>query len=151
MAIFNKSNDKKKPSSNATTVIAHGTKIEGELQIECNLHIDGQFNGTIKAKKNVTIGKTGIAKGDLFTKKLILSGNFIGNVDADTIYILKDGKLCGQVIKSELIIEKGGLFEGESKIKDTLKLTNKKPLKIDSKKSEQEETPKQNPIKDKSS
>ena len=132
MAIFNKSNDQKKPSSNATTVIANGTKIKGELHIDCNLHIDGEFDGIIKAKKNVTIGKTGLIKGDLFTKKLIISGNFIGNVDADTIYVLKDGKLCGKVIKTELIIEKGGLFEGESKIKETPSITHTEPLKIDS-------------------
>jgi len=112
-------------------VIANGTKIEGKIEIECNLHIDGEFEGTIKSKKNVTIGKSGVVTGDIIADKLIVSGNFTGNADADVVDVLPNGKVFGKVLANEFVIERGGFFEGESKTKDTLKLENNKPLEIE--------------------
>lgn len=131
MAIFNKSDVKSSVNSSGTTVIANGTKIEGKIQIECNLHIDGEFEGTIKSQKNVTIGKTGVVTGDIIADKLIVSGNFTGNADADVVDVLPNGKVFGKVLANEFVIERGGFFEGESKTKDTLKLENNKPLEIE--------------------
>ena len=131
MAIFNKSDVKPSVNSSGTTVIANGTKIEGKIEIECNLHIDGEFEGTIKSKKNVTIGKSGVVTGDIIADKLIVSGNFTGNADADVVDVLPNGKVFGKVLANEFVIERGGFFEGESKTKDTLKLENNKPLEIE--------------------
>jgi len=136
MAIFNKSNDKSnKPSINAsgTTIIANGTRIKGEVEIECNLHIDGEFEGVIRSEKNVTIGKSGLVKGEIYSDKLIISGSFTGNVDSHIVDVLASGKLYGKVLANELVIERGGFFEGESKTKDNLKIESQKPLVIDSK------------------
>ena len=97
------------------------------------MHIDGEFEGIVKSQKNVTIGKTGIVKGDIFSDKLIISGAFTGNVDSDIVDVLPNGKLYGKVLANEFVIERGGFFEGESKTKDTIKLENAKPLIIESK------------------
>ncbi len=135
MAIFNKSDDKpNKPNSNAsgTTVIANGTKVKGDIIIECNLHIDGIFEGLIKSENNVTIGKTGVVKGDIFSDKLIVSGAFTGKVDSDIVDVLPTGKVYGNVLANEFVIERGGFFEGESKTKDSLAIENTKPLIIES-------------------
>lgn len=131
MAIFNKSDVKSSINSTGTTVIAYSTKVEGKIEIECNLHIDGEFEGSIKSQKNVTIGKTGIVTGDIIADKLIVSGNFKGNADADVVDVLPNGKVFGKIFANEFVIERGGFFEGESKTKDTLKLENNKPLEIE--------------------
>jgi len=135
MAIFNRPNDKSgRPSVNAsgTTIIASGTSFKGEVEIICNLHIDGEFDGIIRSEKNVTIGKSGLVKGEIYSEKLIISGAFSGSVDADVVDVLPNGKLFGSVLANEFVIERGGFFEGESKTKDGLKLENSKPLTIDS-------------------
>ena len=98
------------------------------------MHIDGEFEGVIKSQKNVTIGKTGFVKGDIVSDKLIISGEFTGNIDSDIVDVLPSGKLYGKVLANELVIERGGFFEGESKTKDSLKLEKSKPLIIESKK-----------------
>lgn len=134
MAIFNKSDDKPNNKSTGTTVIAHGTTIKGKISIECNLHIDGEFEGNIKSEKNVTIGKSGVVVGDIISDKLIVSGEFSGNSDANIVDVLPGGKIIGKVLANEFVIERGGFFEGESKTKDTLKIENNKPLIIESKK-----------------
>jgi len=124
MAIFNKSSEITNKSANETTIIAHGTNIKGEINIQCNLHIDGSFDGIIKADKNVTIGKTGIVQGEIEANKISISGNITGNINANIIYLLKDGKLFGKVLQNELIIEEGALFEGETKIKKSTKIND---------------------------
>jgi cytoskeletal protein CcmA (bactofilin family) len=120
MAIFNKSNDKPITNSTGTTVIANNTKINGSIDIECNLHIDGEFEGKINSQNIVTIGKSGIVTGEIFANKVIVSGSFNGSIDSDNIEILPKGKLHGNVSTNEFVIERGGFFEGESKTKKTI-------------------------------
>ncbi|RDX33583.1 polymer-forming cytoskeletal family protein [Arcobacter sp. HD9-500m-PIT-SAG02] len=135
MAIFNKPNDKSsKTSINAsgTTIIAAGTRIKGEIEIECNLHIDGEYEGIVRSQKNVTIGKSGLLKGEVHADKVIISGAFSGSIDSNIVDILSNGKLFGSVIAKEFVIERGGFFEGDSKTKDSLNLENAKPLILDS-------------------
>jgi len=130
MAIFNKSDVKSSSNSSGTTVIAQGTKIDGRIDIECNLHIDGTFDGTIKSDKIVTIGKSGLVTGEIIADKLMVSGDFKGNIDASVVDVLPKGKIFGKVLANEFVIERGGFFEGESKTKDSLKLENNKPLEL---------------------
>jgi len=44
MAIFNKSD-----TESNTTIIAAGTKIDGEFNLNCKLHIDGEVTGKINS------------------------------------------------------------------------------------------------------
>jgi len=81
------------------------------------LHIDGEFEGKINSHNIVTIGKDGVVKGEIFSEKFIVSGVFNGTIDSEYIEILPQGKLHGNIITNELVIERGGLFQGESKAK----------------------------------
>ena len=100
-----------------TTVIAKGTTITGKIDIECKLHIDGEIDGTINSSSIVTVGTSGIIKGEVFSEKLLVSGEVVGNCDCANIEILAEGKIVGDIVSSNLIIESHGFFEGTSKIK----------------------------------
>lgn len=88
------------------------------MDLDCTLHIDGIFEGTINSKSMVTIGKSGVVNGEIYANKVIVSGSFSGIVDSEFIEILADGKVFGKVIAKEFMIEKKGVFEGESKVKN---------------------------------
>ena len=47
-----------------------------------------------------------------------MSGSFTGLCDCDVIEILPQGRVDGQIITKELVIERKGCFTGESKIKE---------------------------------
>ncbi|HIQ50632.1 MAG TPA: cell shape determination protein CcmA [Nautiliaceae bacterium] len=113
MGLLSKSNSLS-ISSNNTTIVASGTKIEGSILVESKLHIDGYVDGKIKVGDAVSIGKKGIAKGEIFAKKVIVSGVFEGNIESDIIEILGGGKVVGKILYKELIIEQKGIFIGES-------------------------------------
>lgn len=65
------------------------------------------------------IGKSGIVRGDMQTASLIVSGRFIGNVTSNVLEIKPQGRVEGIVVVGEIIIERKGVFIGESKIKDS--------------------------------
>ena len=117
MAIFNHSDDAPTQNNN-TTIITEGSFIKGEMTLDCNLYIDGEFEGSIKSKKLVTIGKSGRVRGDIHTHHLVVQGIVEGSVDSNKLEIMAAGKVLGSILSGELIIEAKGHFEGESKIKN---------------------------------
>ncbi|RDU58537.1 polymer-forming cytoskeletal protein [Helicobacter sp. MIT 99-5507] len=121
MAIF--TNDNKQfdaPNSNGATIIAAKTKFKGELNIECHIHIDGEFEGNINSTNTVLVGKSGVVNGDIMAQRVIVSGNFSGSIDSECIEIMPNGRVEGIIVCNELYIEKKGIFIGESKIKSKM-------------------------------
>ncbi|NOQ30543.1 MAG: polymer-forming cytoskeletal protein [Helicobacteraceae bacterium] len=119
MAIFSNGDDAKVAGADTTTIITEGSSIQGEMQLTCDLYVDGKFDGKIDSQKSITVGKNGFIQGEINTKHLIVQGEVKGTVDADRIEIKESGKISGTMSSSELIIEAQGIFEGESKIKTT--------------------------------
>ena len=73
------------------------------------------------------IGKSGHIKGNVYAQKFVVSGKFEGDVEADIVEILPLGTINGRVITPEFVIERKGIFIGESKIvKKDQKEENKK-------------------------
>ncbi len=108
-----------------TTIIAMGTSIEGEIVAESNLHIDGSFEGKLISKNTISIGQSGLASGEIVAEKLIVSGKFNGTANCNIIEIMPHGRIDGNIIVNELVIEREGFFVGESRIKNE---RSKKPL-----------------------
>jgi cytoskeletal protein CcmA (bactofilin family) len=119
MAIFNNSDSQttSKTDSN-TTIVTAGAKIKGEITLSCNLYIDGELEGEINSSKEVNIGKSGTVKGTLRAENLIVQGYLEGSIDASRVEIKAEGRVSGEIISKELIIEAKGIFEGNSIVKD---------------------------------
>ena len=128
MAIFN--NGDSQPQSNQTdsntTIITAGAKIKGEIELSCNLYIDGELEGSIISKKEVNIGKNGHVNGNITTQRLVVQGHVEGSVSADIVEIKAAGHVSGEITAGELVIEAKGIFEGSSIVKNT-----NTPLKIE--------------------
>lgn len=129
MAIFNNSSNKgssDRKSNSSTTIITEGATFKGELSLQCDIYIDGHFEGTLGSQSMVTVGKNGEIKGDIHAGHLVVQGVVEGTVDADRVEIKGTGCIRGTVVSSEMTIEEKGLFEGESRIKkETPQLTAK--------------------------
>jgi cytoskeletal protein CcmA (bactofilin family) len=88
------------------------------MNLECNLYVDGDFEGIIHSNKEVNIGKKGHIKGDVATKRLVVQGYIEGTVNAEKIEIKAHGRINGTIESGELIIEAKGVFEGSSIVKN---------------------------------
>jgi cytoskeletal protein CcmA (bactofilin family) len=109
MGVFSKSNTN---HSKTTTLISQGAFFKGDVLVSGNLHIDGAIEGNIKSESNISIGKEGKVKGDIKAKRLIITGKFEGKAECDEVEILKGGILNGEIFVKNLVIEKGGEFNG---------------------------------------
>lgn len=98
------------------------------MNLECNLFVDGVFDGTIRSHKEVTVGKNGMIKGEIYAKHLVVLGEVTGNVSVDVVEIKSNGKITGTIESSELIIEPKAFFEGTSVVKSPAPTLAEKPL-----------------------
>lgn len=131
-----KQSNGKETAGGAATIIAANTRFKGEIDTDCHFHTDGEFVGTIHSKNTVNVGKSGVITGDVFAQKVIISGKVTGNVEAKSIEILAGGRLEGEIASDELVIERKGMFLGQSKnsLKDPQMLINKPLDKLEIKK-----------------
>ena len=130
MGIFTKS-DKSSTNPSNTTIIAAGTKIRGELQVECRMYVDGEFSGPIDSTSIITVGKGGYIEGDVAAEKLIINGGFSGTADCGEIRILAGGRVVGRITCKTLMIERGGIFNGQNRIKNLpLEISDRSQIEI---------------------
>ena len=116
MAIFKKGETMAK-NTDATTIISQGSKIKGDFELNAKLHVEGEIEGKVNSINFVSIGKTGLIKGELKANRLLVDGIFDGELEVDILEITKSGKVIGNIIIKDLIIEQGGVFEGTSTLK----------------------------------
>jgi len=130
MGIFTKS-DKSSTNPSNTTIISAGTKIRGELQVGCRMYVDGEFSGPIDSTSIITVGKNGYIKGDVAAEKLIITGSFSGTADCGEIRILAGGRVVGRITCKTLMIERGGIFNGQNRIKTPpLEISDRSQIEI---------------------
>ena len=121
MAIFSSSsitNKSNSPEAN-TTIITAGTKITGEIELACNLYIDGEFQGNIISSKEVNVGKNGRVQGSLIANRVVAQGYIEGSVAAERVEIKTAGHINGEIASQELVIEPQGIFQGNSIVKNS--------------------------------
>ncbi len=118
MAIFNNSDIKPNGADANTTIITAGAKFKGEIELSCNLYIDGEIEGTIQSSQEINVGKNGKIKGTIITSKLIVQGFVEGSVDASKVEIKSQGHIKGEISSNELTIEPKAVFEGNSSVKN---------------------------------
>lgn len=111
MAVFNKNAI---DTSNQTTIISAGAFITGEFRISSILHVDGSVEGEVISDNTVIIGKNGILKGSVSAQRVVINGQFFGNITAEYIELLNGGILVGDITARNLSIENGAKFNGKS-------------------------------------
>ncbi|MDF2153069.1 polymer-forming cytoskeletal protein [Vibrio sp. CAU 1672] len=113
MGIFN-SNRGTKNRATASTLIAKGCTISGELKVESDIQIDGMVEGQVHVEGTLVVAETGRVKGDVYAKQLIINGMLDGKCHAENIQVLAKGRVSGTIWSNNLSIETGGKFFGEA-------------------------------------
>lgn len=109
----------KAPSANPNmtdTIIGEKSRIEGNLLTDTSLRIEGQVEGDIETKGDVTIGQNGkVLNCQIKARNVINAGVIRGAVHArEKLTITETGKLYGDIHVKSLNIANGGHFEGTS-------------------------------------
>lgn len=104
-------------SSSGSTIIGSNTKLVGNFTLSDSLHLDGRIEGDIQSEADVTVGKSGSLEGEIVARRVLISGQVRGRIDAERLEIVSGGVVEGSVVTVDLVIEPGGRFNGSSEIR----------------------------------
>jgi len=90
---------------------------EGKITFEGIFHLDGKVVGEILNSGILILGETAIIQGKLGVDTLVLNGRVEGEVNAkERVEIHSKGKIFGTITAPILVIQDGGIFEGNCKM-----------------------------------
>lgn len=96
------------------TVLGPDCRISGELALDNDAVIMGQFKGTLRVSGQLELTESAEVAGTIIVGTLRLSGNVEADVVAeDGVELLPGAQLIGQLFTSRLNIVEGAIFQGD--------------------------------------
>ena len=100
--------------SNSATLISEGTLLQGDINSENDLRIDGTIQGNIICSAKVVIGPSGIVEGNIHGKQADVTGKVIGNIAVQEILQLRgQSNVQGNLNAATLQIDPTAVFNGQ--------------------------------------
>ncbi|KWX77788.1 cell division protein [Paenibacillus riograndensis] len=101
------------PVKSTDSLIGHGGTLEGKLNCDTNLRIEGNFSGEINCQGTVTVGEQGTVRSSIRAQDIIIAGKVYGDVIADQRLMMTDtGQLHGNILAGSLSIMEGSVLNG---------------------------------------
>ena len=95
-----------------------GSHFEGELKFEQSFRVDGKVVGKVVSDGDLVVGERGEIDGEIRVGRLFVSGLVKGEVHVSRrLAIHPHGRVEGAVYAKALVIEEGGILEGQSSMK----------------------------------
>jgi cytoskeletal protein CcmA (bactofilin family) len=96
-----------------TSIIANGVKISGTVEADgAELQVDGEIEGNVRGG-SVTVGDTGMVKGDMVSESVTVHGRVEGSVRARKVMLARNAHVLGDIVHQSLSVEMGAVFEGQ--------------------------------------
>lgn len=109
--------DSPSESTKTNTIIADGTKLKGNINLDGDIQIYGVVIGDIIVNEGtLRLMRSGHIEGNLTAPHITVDGRVEGVCVSDNLEVLENGRLNGIVKGSNFSIKKGGVFIGQSEI-----------------------------------
>jgi cytoskeletal protein CcmA (bactofilin family) len=121
------------PASNeaALSIIAPGTKVQGDVETSSVLKIEGVVEGTIRGARQVLIGRQGEVKGDVHAREVVVGGKVDGTITAaERVEVQGASSVTGDIYTKSIVILEGGRVNGTVRMEDTVPFAAKTELKV---------------------
>jgi cytoskeletal protein CcmA (bactofilin family) len=97
------------------TLIGSDAFFDGTISCNEGIRIDGRFKGRIECGATLVISDAGKVEGDVIANDVVVAGELAGSVTArECLHVSKSGKLYGDIFTTRLVMEPGGIFDGNS-------------------------------------
>jgi cytoskeletal protein CcmA (bactofilin family) len=114
MAMFDKKEVSAVSNPKAMNQLGQGTVINGEINSDADIRIDGMVRGNVISKGKIVLGATGVIEGDIHSENAYLEGRVSGNVEVTDLLILsKTSFVNGDISIKKLVVEEGAKFNGK--------------------------------------
>ncbi len=96
---------------NALNSLVKGTVIEGQINSESDLRVDGTIKGTLICKSKVIIGPTGYVEGEIRCANAIVEGRMDGTIHvSELLNVRETAEVKGEIFTNKLIVQSGAIF-----------------------------------------
>ncbi|HEX8358740.1 MAG TPA: polymer-forming cytoskeletal protein [Longimicrobium sp.] len=103
------------------SIIGPGMRIVGDLTTDGAVRVEGEIRGTVRASKEVVIGREGLVEGEIYTQNAVIGGRVRGTVVAEARLELQASCDIEGVIHARaqhLHLEEGARFNGQVQMLD---------------------------------
>jgi len=108
---------KKEIETKFDLIIGPSSKVNGDLECEASIRIDGIVNGNITAKGHVILSENGVINGSVLCDNLEIHGKCYGDVKTiGKIDLSSTSTLIGDVVCTMLNTKTGANFQGNCKV-----------------------------------
>src|SRR5205809_7768632 len=113
MAIFTEKGHGASETETGLSIIGTGMRVVGDITAEGVVKIEGTVVGTVRAGRQVLVGKGGEVEGDVISREAIIGGEVRGSIRADErIEIQSTSVVHGDIAAKSLLVQEGGEING---------------------------------------
>ncbi|MDR2759193.1 MAG: polymer-forming cytoskeletal protein [Spirochaetaceae bacterium] len=95
------------------TILSSDIDFSGTINFEKPFLIRGRVSGKIAAKSLLVVDETAVVDADINAAAVVIRGSVKGNITvSEKLEITTTGKLTGNVITPEFLMENGCIFNG---------------------------------------
>ena len=111
------------------TIVGDYAVLDGEFKISRSIEIDCELKGKLTVDGKITIQQNGFVSADVKTQEAEIIGRYVGDMEATgNVLIMETGIAMGNIKTDSLVINKGGIFNGNiSRITEAKILLDEKP------------------------
>lgn len=127
MAIFTKEQQatadaKSNPNGGegSLSMIAAGMKVTGDIETDGVVKIEGKVEGSVRAGRQVLVGRQGEVQGDITTREAVIGGKVQGTIVAsERVEVQGTSTVIGDINTKAIAVVEGGKINGSVRISDT--------------------------------
>ncbi len=101
----------------SVSVLIASTKIEGNIDTDMDLRLDGTVKGEVTVNGKVILGQAGTIEGTLNAAEAVIHGRVIGNLFINHLLKLAATAVIeGDISASQFSVEEGAVYRGKCNI-----------------------------------
>lgn len=117
MAISKREEFSMGPTATGDLLLGQGAEFEGKLKFAGTVRIDAKFKGSITTNDVLVVGEHAKLEAEITCGTVIVYGEVKGNISAKTAIELRHpARVHGDIETRSLVVEKGVLFQGHSRM-----------------------------------
>lgn len=107
------------PSEDISAFLGKETVFEGKMTFEGVFRLEGKFEGEIFNSGTLIVGETAVVRGKVEVNTIIINGFVEGEIfGKNRVEIHSTGKVFGSIFTPILIVNEGGILEGQCKMEE---------------------------------
>jgi cytoskeletal protein CcmA (bactofilin family) len=100
--------------SHSFNSLVQGTRVEGDIQSQSDIRIEGQLKGSLKCEAKLVLGASGVAEGEVTCKNAVIEGRFQGTLVVEELLTIKEtANVSGQIRYGKLVVQPGAVLVGD--------------------------------------